>query len=118
MFLVHCESRYHLISPILVQGKRLISELNRVADHNGSSMFTVAQMKDIAKVIKTRSWNMYVFWGKERGSLAQNPHHTNLLQWMVRMSYQSFILFLGLEPFNSHSQIILPLAKLIVLIFT
>ncbi len=35
---------------LFVQGKRLISELNRVADHNGSSMFTVPQMKDIAKV--------------------------------------------------------------------
>ena len=46
-----CVHAYHCVLPIM-QGKRLISELNRVADHNGTSMFTVPQMKDTAKVHK------------------------------------------------------------------
>ena len=33
-----------------LQGKRFISELSRVAEHSASSVFTVQQMKEIAKV--------------------------------------------------------------------
>ena len=32
------------------QAKRLVAELSRVSEHQGSSTFTVQQMKDIAKV--------------------------------------------------------------------
>ena len=32
------------------QAKRLVAELGRVSQHQGSTMFTVQQMKDIAKV--------------------------------------------------------------------
>ena len=34
------------------QAKRFIGELNRMAEHNASSLFSVQQLKDLAKVLQ------------------------------------------------------------------